>query len=175
MTSRSSRISTVSCKSVHHDFRLMGLLGRRIGLGGAVGRLVLLFGVVAHLHVLVAVTTILLVKVVVIIITFIFDVLTFAVRDVLFFLFLDGGWLGAFHVVIFRLGSRLLLGIGKFFDKSGFKFGLLSTISTAVVVQVVGFGLVGGVFGGGRFLRVPSRKELAMCETHFNNQRARTI
>jgi hypothetical protein len=122
-----------------------------LGLGRVSGlaRLVLLLRVVAHLNVLITVTSLILIQLVLIIFTFLLEVFTTGVRDIV--VVITSSDLATLHLLVLAL----LVGFLELLDKGSLELGLLSAVGIAVIVQSVGLRLVRGVLCGRRLLGIP--------------------
>ena len=85
----------------------------------------------------------------------------------LFIIVLASGLLTSSHVLVFTtLGLTLLVRLLELLDEGSLELGFFLAVSIAVIIEVVGLGLVGRVLGGGRLLRIP-RTILANMDFHW--------
>lgn len=134
------------CDLVDHNLRL-GLVS------GLASRVVLLLGVIAHLDILI--TPLFFVQfIVIVIVTVLFEILTTSIGLVI--ILLASGRLSTLHLMVLAsFGLALFVGILELLDESGLKFGFLSAVGVAVIVQIIGLGLVRWVLSGSRLLGIP--------------------
>lgn len=129
---------------VYHDLRL----GLMAGLRG----LVLLLRVVTHFNIVVTLAGFILIQFILIVITLLFQVLTLSVRDIFLLIFLASGTFAALHILVFTLA---LVGIFELLDKSGLQLTFFSAVGVAIILQIVGLGLVRRVLGRSGLLGIP--------------------
>jgi hypothetical protein len=122
-------------------------------VSGLASRVVLLLGVIAHLDILI--TPLFFVQfIVIVIVTVLFEILTTSIGLVI--ILLASGRLSTLHLMVLAsFGLALFVGILELLDESGLKFGFLSAVGVAVIVQIIGLGLVRWVLSGSRLLGIP--------------------
>jgi hypothetical protein len=116
---------------------------------GRLARLILLLRIVTHLNIFIAITGLILIEIIIVIFALLLEVLTASIRDIV--IIVASSNIATLHLLVLAL----LVGFLKLLDKGGLELGLLSTVGIAVVVQSVGFGLVGWVLCGRRLIGIP--------------------
>jgi hypothetical protein len=133
---------------VNHDLGLLAVGGLLVTVGLSISRLLFAIG---HLHILITLALFLLV--IIIRRTLLLEVLAASVA-VVFLL----SSLGAAHISVSASNLILDLGFGllELLLQSSLHLGFFSTIAGFVVIQLIGFGLLGWILGGSGVLRVPA-------------------